>query len=124
MQRRVLTFLLAIVFLGGASLGAVRLATAQSNDVLTISQGADTDTLSPITTAVTPSSNVFNQIFDGSGRPRSERQAGAGSGDVVEADFGDEMAIQLAPRREVLERRSVYERRRQVHGRESSRPRI
>ncbi len=64
-MRRVLTFLLAITFLGGASLGAVRLATAQSNGVLTISQGADTDTLSPITTAVTPSSNVFNQIFDG-----------------------------------------------------------
>ncbi|HTX03276.1 MAG TPA: ABC transporter substrate-binding protein, partial [Candidatus Acidoferrales bacterium] len=65
MRRRILTFLLAIIFLGGVSLGAVRLATAQSNDVLTISQGADTDTLSPITTAVTPSSNVFNQIFDG-----------------------------------------------------------
>jgi len=65
MRRRVLTFLLAIMFIGGVSLGAVRLATAQSNDVLTISQGADTDTLSPLTTAVTPSSNVFNQIFDG-----------------------------------------------------------
>ena len=64
MRRRSLTFLLAIIFLGGVSLGAVRLATAQSNDVLTISQGADTDTMSPITTAVTPSNNVFYQIFD------------------------------------------------------------
>lgn len=65
MRRRVLTFLLAITFLGGVSLGAMQLATAQSHDVLTISQGADADTLSPLTTAVTPTSNVFNQIFDG-----------------------------------------------------------
>lgn len=64
MRRRVLTFLLAIIFLSGMSLGAVRLATAQSNDVLTVSQGADTDTMSPLTTAVTPSNNVMFQMYD------------------------------------------------------------
>ena len=65
MLRRALTLFLAVSFAGGIALGGARLATAQSNDVLTISQGADTDTLNPLTTAVTPSSNVFNQIYDG-----------------------------------------------------------
>ncbi|MBV8424878.1 MAG: ABC transporter substrate-binding protein, partial [Candidatus Eremiobacteraeota bacterium] len=66
MLRRILTCILAAVFVGGASLAAVQLATAQSNnEVLTISQGADTDTMDPLTTAVTPSNNVFFQIYDG-----------------------------------------------------------
>jgi peptide/nickel transport system substrate-binding protein len=66
MPRRVLAFLLAAVFIGAASLAAIRLAGAQSNnDVLTISQGVDADTLDPLTTPVTPSDNVTWQIFDG-----------------------------------------------------------
>ena len=65
MKHRLIAGLLAGVFLASISIVAARVAPAQSNnDVLTISQGADTDTMSPITTAVTPSSNVFNQIFD------------------------------------------------------------
>ena len=65
MPRRVLACLLGVVFVGVVSLVGVRLAVAQSNnDVLTISQGADTDTLNPLTTAVTPSNNVMYQIFD------------------------------------------------------------
>ncbi|MDE2571350.1 MAG: glycine--tRNA ligase subunit beta, partial [bacterium] len=66
MPRRVLAILLAAAFIGGVSFSGASPARAQSgSDTLTVSQGVDADTLDPISTAVTPTDNLLDQIFDG-----------------------------------------------------------
>ena len=106
----------ATAFLFGAVLALSSAAPLRAADTtVTISQGVDADTLNPLATTITPTFNVVQHVYErladfGAARRRI-RAAPRG---LVEARQPDDRGVQAPPRRDVLERRPVHQRRRAV----------